>query len=59
MKECVEAAVGPDASGGLIAFLKHYCGRTDAFSPITCLSLLPSACLEGDSELHFVEIEHP
>lgn len=59
MKQCVEAVVGPDTSGGLISFLKHYCGRTDEFSPIICLSLLLSACLEGDSELCLAEIEHP
>ena len=59
MKECVEPAVGPDMSGGLIGFLKHCCGRTGEFSPIICLSLLLSACLKEDSELYLVEMECP
>lgn len=59
MKECAEAAAGPDTSGSLSGFLKHYCGRSEKFSPVICLPLLPSACLAMDSELCFVETEHP
>lgn len=29
MKESVEDAVGPDTSGCLIGFLKHYCEKID------------------------------
>lgn len=41
IKECAEAAVGPDTSGGSIGFLKHYCGRTDVLSSVcSCCRLL-------------------